>query len=483
LVVLAFLLFAGLVRAEEASDVVVLTDETFDESLKEGPILVEFYAPWCGHCKKLAPEYDRAAAMLKAEGIPARLGKVDCTVEEDVAKRYEIGGFPTIKLFLSPEDAGEVEYRGERTADAIVSWLKKKTGPAVTTLTSKSDLEKFIAGEHAVVGFFSADSDARKAFSAASSKSDLESYQFGEVTDSALITELSAEDGSVKLYRSFEGPLTFDGEVSADNLASWIPTHAHPYLDDAPKAWGRFAARKLPIVLLFANTDDASFLTLEKWFGRLAQNLISKFSFGTVGKELHSRMSQLGASGEKIPTIVVINPQTGKNFPFDENKEFAATEVEAFLNGVASGEIKPHFKSEPIPESQEGPVTILVGHNFQSVVLDSDADVLVEFYAPWCGHCKTLAPIYDQLGEHYLGNSNIVIAKIDSTTNDNPAVSVRGFPTLHFFPAGQKDSPIEYKGDRTLEDLIRFVDEHATNGAAAQKEAPDHDHAAHADEL
>lgn len=59
--------------------------------------------------------------------------------------------------------------------------------------------------------------------------------------------------------------------------------------------------------------------------------------------------------------------------------------------------------------------------------------------APWCGHCKELAPIWDQLGEKYADNDDIIIAKMDSTANEVESVSVDGFPTLKYFPAGGKE--------------------------------------------
>ena len=72
---------------------------------------------------------------------------------------------------------------------------------------------------------------------------------------------------------------------------------------------------------------------------------------------------------------------------------------EAFLKSYLAGDIKPKIKSEPVPASQDGPVTAVVGENFDEIVMDESKDVLIEFYASWCGHCKSLAPKWDELGE------------------------------------------------------------------------------------
>jgi len=101
---------------EGGSDVIVLSDETFDESLDVGgDWFIEFYAPWCGHCKKLAPIWDELAASAKT----FKVAKINCQDEDDIAKRFSIKGFPTLKFF---HEGRFYDYRGTRTVEAFIEF-------------------------------------------------------------------------------------------------------------------------------------------------------------------------------------------------------------------------------------------------------------------------------------------------------------------------------------------------------------------------
>ena len=92
-----FPLLGCLAAATAGSGVVPLTKANFSSFVNSHPyVLVEFYAPWCGHCKELAPAWAEAAGRLKSK---VALAKVDATEEEDLSEKFDVSGYPTIKLF------------------------------------------------------------------------------------------------------------------------------------------------------------------------------------------------------------------------------------------------------------------------------------------------------------------------------------------------------------------------------------------------
>ena len=113
----------------DSKDVIELTESTFDSQVmgSDDIWLVEFYAPWWGHCKNLAPEWAKAATELKGK---VKLGAVDSTVHQNLAQRYGIRGYPTIKFFPAGSKTQAEEYDGGRTSSDIVQWAMNKFAEA-----------------------------------------------------------------------------------------------------------------------------------------------------------------------------------------------------------------------------------------------------------------------------------------------------------------------------------------------------------------
>ena len=141
-----------------------------------------------------------------------------------------------------------------------------------------------------------------------------------------------------------------------------------------------------------------------------------------------------------------------------ESTELSEDNNHLYVKQYLDGELRSHLISEDIPEDwYKESVKVLVGKNFEEVALNTERDVLVEFYASWWGQCKQLVPTRDKLGEEYMNSKTVVIAKMDSTANELEDVKVQGFPTIKLFKKGD-NKVIDYNGERTLDGLVKFIE-------------------------
>jgi len=474
LVLSCFLLaVAGEIAKEEG--VLVLTEANFQEALDAHEfILVEFYAPWCGHCKALAPEYAKAAGILAEKESPIVLGKVDATEESKVAEKFEVRGYPTLLFFKSGKSN---EYGGGRTADTIVSWLEKKMGPAAQTLATVDEAKAFVAdNEIAVIGFFSdAESADAKAFLAAASN--LDDFPFAVTSEASVLEDYKAT--GVVLFKNFdEGRNDMEGEITEETVAKFVTGNALPLVVDFNQETAQkiFSGEIKSHLLMFLSAAAEDYAAKVEIARGIAKDYKGQMLFVTINtdEEDHKRIMEFfGMDESELPSMRIIRLEEDMAKYRPDSTELSDSNIRAFVTAYMAGEIKPHLMSEEIPEDwDKEPVKVLVGKNFDAVARDATKDVLVEFYAPWCGHCKQLTPVWDKLGEKYKDHESIVIAKMDSTANEIEDIKVQGFPTIKLVQKGE-NKIIDYNGERTLEGFVKFLESGGVHGAAAEGDDED----------
>lgn len=398
-----------------------------------------------------------------------KLAKVDATEHTGLAKTYEIKGFPTIKYMKN----GKVsDYNGGRTESEIVAWVNKKAGPSVLTVSTEEDLLK-LQESHEVftLGVFSSvDSDNAKAFS--SFAADDELHVFAITTSADVKAKLGVSDNTLVVLKNFDEKRndlvieSFDAEATALFVGGNSAPLVQTFTPEASKKI--FSSPIQQHVLFFTKKDSDHHAASIEAYTKAAAQFKGKTLFVNVPSTENKVMEFFGITEANLPTMVLadLGAESGiKKYPYTGavDADAIAAHVQAFLNG----ELTPHLKSEELAaEDTTGDVVVLKGKSFKELVMDNDKDVLVEFYAPWCGHCKKLAPTYDELGKKVKSKTDkIVIAKMDATANeiDVPGVNVKGFPTLYFFKGNDKANPVKYEKGRELNDFLKYLKENGHN--------------------
>ncbi|KAL0822363.1 hypothetical protein ABMA28_004457 [Loxostege sticticalis] len=450
-------------------NVLVLSKANFESVLSSNDfILVEFYAPWCGHCKSLAPEYAKAATKLLEEESPIKLAKVDATQEQDLAESYGVRGYPTLKFF---KKGNPIDYTGGRQADDIVAWLKKKTGPPAIEVTSAEQAKELASANNVVVfGFFS-DKETEKAKAFLSVAGLIDDQIFAIVSDEKVIKELEAEDDEVVLFKNFEEPrVKYTGEKFDEDLfKTWVFVQSMPVIvefshETASKIFGGQIKYHLLLFLSKKNGDFEKYLEELKPVCKNYRDKIMCVAIDTDEDDHQRILEFFGMKKDEVPSarLIALEQDMAKYKP--ASNELNANAIEEFIQSFFDGKLKQHLLSEDLPEDWAAkPVKVLVATNFDEVVFDANKKVLVEFYAPWCGHCKQLVPIYDKLGAHFEKDEDVVIAKIDATANELEHTKITSFPTIKLYT---KDNQVrDYNGERTLAALTKFVE---TDGVEAE---------------
>merc|ERR1711981_899477 len=141
-------------KLEKDEGIYVLTEKNYAEGPKQFKyLLVYFYAPWCGHCKAFGPELVKAAQQLREKDSLIKIAKVNGPEEEELLKKMEVKGYPTLFFY---RDGEPIPYGGGRMANEMVEWVEKKIGPPAEILETAANVKDFIDNaDVVVVGFFS----------------------------------------------------------------------------------------------------------------------------------------------------------------------------------------------------------------------------------------------------------------------------------------------------------------------------------------
>ena len=299
------------------NEVWVLTEENFQEALTSQPgLLVEFYAPWCGHCKKLAPEYSKAAKRLKDRPDPIFIAKIDGSVSSNLTEKYEVKGYPTLKYFNGSK---AVDYSGSKTEDGIVNWVLKKTGnpyAVILTLSSlKANIEK---NKVSVVLFAELNSQEHSLFTLVSKTVDDPSFFLCNDPDAYSFYKVKSP--AVVVFKHFdEKRVDYSGVFSSSEIINFVEKHKRPLIEEYNEDLDELIFEKnKPCLLLLRHESEAK--NYEKILKRISKQLEGKIlvTYKDMSTEEQRKLvGNFGLIGKRQPGALILDPGNDTRYYLD----------------------------------------------------------------------------------------------------------------------------------------------------------------------
>ena len=294
----------------------------------------------------------------------------------------------------------------------------------------------------------------------------VEDYVFYHASPNVVKEEFpEAPENSVILLKDFdEGKAIYTGELKGDRFNDFLKEQSVPTVTEINQKVVElaFRANARKGIFLFLSTNDAQAKKYEEEFKKVATAWKSKdyvFVQSDIKEGWGQRVANyFGIEESMLPTIEAVEMKE-EVLRYRHTGPITEADIKQFLQNWKDGKVPRYLKTEPVPTENPGPVYKLVGKEFKKEVLDNNLDVIVKFYAPWCGHCKKLEPIYKSLAESLSSNKNVKFMDIDATKNDIEGHPIQGFPVIKIFPGKDKSNVATYNGDRTEGDIARFIKE------------------------
>ncbi|GAY51160.1 hypothetical protein CUMW_132150 [Citrus unshiu] len=380
-------------------------------------VLVLGYAPWCPRSAELMPQFAEAATLLKELKCPILMAKLDADRYPKAAAALEIKGFPTLLFFVNGTAQA---YTGGFSAQDIVVWARKKTGAPVMRTNTVNEAEEFLKKYQTfVLGMF-------KKFEG----SDYEEFVKTAAADNEIqFVETSNFEVAKVLYPDIKSADHFLGIVKSE------PDRYTGYADDLKSLLEPLEdiARNFKGKIMFTAVDIAD------------EDLAKPF------------LTLFGLEESKNTVVTAFDNKAISKFLLES--DLTPSNIEEFCSRLLHGTLTPYLKSQPIPDNTNANVQIVVGKTFDDLVLNSHKDVLLEVYTPWCVRCETTSKQIEKLAKHFKGLDNLVIAKIDASANEHPKLQVEEYPTLLFYPAGDKANPIKVSARSSSKNIAAFIKE------------------------
>ncbi|VWU48209.1 protein disulfide-isomerase [Hepatocystis sp. ex Piliocolobus tephrosceles] len=492
---------------ESPSEVPSIDMTDFNKILinNQGFTILMLYAHWCSLSLLLLKNLKNISSLLTYDGSGiANIVKMNVLSNRGVIEKLNIYSYPA--LFMIKKNI-IYRYNGFNKMMDILLWVYKHLDTSVFEINNKTKLTTFLQLEeynNAILFFISKKGPNDKLFKQLVEisistqlafflyitqkdiidffENDILSHQYKfnleEVNDKDIYGILFKKDDFDSYFFLIEKELEYiyDMNVSKElkffDLSNWIQKKIKPLVI-------KFSEYYFPV--LFSNETITLFILYNN-INQLNKTAIIKsamkhkhINFAVSGaKETFEKrlLSELLIENFDKPIMRITEFKTNVNIPYkykplDDNIEINENNIDQFLNNYKTEKKYLYRKSERAldDEYNDGYVKILVADTYEEYIFNNEKDVLVLYYALWCGHCYKFEPIYREIGKRFKlyaskfknFNNDIIIGKIDATNNDIYDIYIDGFPTIYLFTKINKKEPIKYVGERTLQNIVTWL--------------------------
>lgn len=353
------------VVAQQQSAVLSLNLENFAQVVKANHlIMVAFYAPWCGHCRQLEPEFEKAATTMLGR---VAFAKVDATVEVELSEEHNVQGYPTLQLFKSgtPED-----FTGGRVNASIVKWVEEHIGPALTEVATDDQLQPLLKQRRSTTYFVAKGDDAMKELfrTLAGDSPHLGVFIF--------VPGAAGDAPSVQIHRGTDEVVTFEeAELSdAETIRSSLVKEALPpfgeITDDNYAAYAGLAGQGLLWVCLHPDSVDEDAERLGDVFRQVAF-AFQQFRVAYIDPKAYEEHVEQELGCTEFPSVVLQHGDFAnaevelKHYRTALPGEVTAERVVGWINDVLAGKVEEDDDFEvdnAEPQDVTGQIKVNPGH-------------------------------------------------------------------------------------------------------------------------
>lgn len=440
----------------------VLSDANFQDFIfSHRYVMVMFTSPECPHCKAAHPEYAYLAKKFeKDDKQEAVIAELDVVANPKTAQRYNLGGYPTYKFFFH---GIPIDYNVDRTERHMNLWIKARVKDRAVELTSLDQYEQAKEAKLAAVLYMGKKNKRLLTSFNALAATFVRGKFYYTYMDEIQAEHKVKEDSALILLRGFDdGHKVLSMEdLSYETMLRFYNSLKLPLVAELTEETGSHVfGREKEAVLIFAESEDSdAFRAFKKVADskKFAINFARADPKSTLGK----KMAELvGLTPEMLNQVRLLKFSQGQvdKYRLDQVTEDSLAK---FLTDYKAGHLKTYLKSDkPAPKAEAGAVQTVVGENFEQLVFSSTPHVFLMVYSEDCKHCEEVKPKWEQLASKVRDMPNLVIARMNGATNEHPALEVKHYPVFKLYPKGDKGSPIDFKGRRSLKEFATFLERH-----------------------